>query len=143
MNVSITDLFDIIKIAIGAIMGFAFSIICSYRSRLCIEKGLKQKLIQELMEYKEYIKAKLEDPEIILRFYSPIWDLLKSSDSLLQLNDDEYRKIRLIYISMERLKELESSKEITSEQVPKIIELRKDLINTIENNELRSKIKGR
>jgi len=127
----VTDLKDIIKIAIGAFIAFLFSIFVNLISKQYNVRTLKNKLMQEIKEHKKDIESGLEDTKIIIKFHSPIWDLLKSSSPLLYFNKKDYAKIVEIYIAMKQLEEYENSTEDLRES---IVKHRNDLIKIIEKN---------
>jgi len=119
----------------GAICGFPFILWSNRITRRNAAKKLVEKMKKELMDNKVELEKIKDNPDVPVKFVSPIWEIVPTSNIILDMNDKVYSKIVDIYIAVRRLNELEESiKELDSETRKKIISKRTETLTVFDEN---------
>lgn len=129
------DWSDVISVFIGAFLGFVLGLFSTYISKKIGVKELKKKIKIELEGNRKSLFDVKDNYSVLIQTYSPVWDVVSSSDMLIQIDSNSYVKIIRAYAALQELNEQERKIDISTENGKKmIVELRNNTIKIIDNN---------
>jgi len=94
---------------LGAVVGFISNVLLNYIGRKLAVRKLMKKIKLELEANKNMLEKKKDDLDRVIKFESPLWNLVAKSKVILDIDPNTYLKIVNIYVAIKQLNNLEKS----------------------------------